>query len=336
MNIAEAKQIPIANILLELGHQPVQAKKDGRELWYYSPFGEEGTPSMHVDTQRNIYKDFSSGLGGDNIHLVAQLTGQGTSEALRWLQQNINPAAARVNLRPKDRQEPSINSLVLLRAHRVANPSLLSYLTKERGISPAVAAAHMQEVHFRNVDKDKKYFGVGMKNDQGGFDIRNPYPNSKVVVGSSGIILVSGNRKDQRLEVFESKYDFLTKASMLNNEYRDTLIINAAGNVQAAVDHIKQQSFKDVLVYPHNDENGRGQQLMSDLQNELKDVVRVHDRSFLYRQAKDMNEHWQKNQKNLFVHQKPTQSYKQAYMAHRQQKQHHPTKQAARAHRPGL
>ena len=72
MNTNEAKQIRIEEYLHSLGYDPV--RKQGDSLWYKSPFRNEREPSFKVNTERNLWYDFSAGRGGNIIALEAAFT----------------------------------------------------------------------------------------------------------------------------------------------------------------------------------------------------------------------------------------------------------------------
>lgn len=50
----------------------VQLKKKGSQYWGLSPFANERTPSFTVHPGKQIFKDFSSGKGGDVIEFIMQ------------------------------------------------------------------------------------------------------------------------------------------------------------------------------------------------------------------------------------------------------------------------
>lgn len=66
--ISEIKNIPLADFLSSLGHEP--AVRKGTRLWYKSPLRQEQTPSFKVETMLNCWYDFGIGKGGDIIDLA--------------------------------------------------------------------------------------------------------------------------------------------------------------------------------------------------------------------------------------------------------------------------
>lgn len=63
----------------------VTLKKSGSSYKALSPFSAEKTPSFYVVPSKQIFKDFSSGKGGDAITFVKEIDGLSYVEALRYL-----------------------------------------------------------------------------------------------------------------------------------------------------------------------------------------------------------------------------------------------------------
>jgi DNA primase len=63
----------------------VSLKRSGQNYRALSPFTSEKTPSFYVVPSKGIYKDFSSGKGGDGINFVMEHEGMSYPEALRYL-----------------------------------------------------------------------------------------------------------------------------------------------------------------------------------------------------------------------------------------------------------
>lgn len=63
----------------------VQLKKSGSAYRGLSPFANEKTPSFFVVPSKGIYKDFSSGKGGNVVDFLMQHEKLSYPEALRWL-----------------------------------------------------------------------------------------------------------------------------------------------------------------------------------------------------------------------------------------------------------
>ena len=68
----------------------VQLKKSGSNYKGLSPFSEEKTPSFMVSPVKQIWKDFSSGKGGNVVSFLMEHEHYTYPEALRWLAKKYN------------------------------------------------------------------------------------------------------------------------------------------------------------------------------------------------------------------------------------------------------
>ncbi len=64
------RQIPLADFLARLGHEPVRGS--GNELWYRAPYRNERTPSFRVNVAKQLWYDFGLGKGGDIFTLAGE------------------------------------------------------------------------------------------------------------------------------------------------------------------------------------------------------------------------------------------------------------------------
>lgn len=68
----------------------VQLKRSGSNLKGLSPFNNERSPSFMVSPAKQIFKDFSSGKGGNVVTFLMELEQLSFPEALRWLARKYN------------------------------------------------------------------------------------------------------------------------------------------------------------------------------------------------------------------------------------------------------
>jgi DNA primase len=68
----------------------VQLKRSGTNLKGLSPFTEEKSPSFMVSPVKQIWKDFSSGKGGNAVSFLMEHEHYTYPEALRWLAKKYN------------------------------------------------------------------------------------------------------------------------------------------------------------------------------------------------------------------------------------------------------
>ncbi|HPI80448.1 MAG TPA: CHC2 zinc finger domain-containing protein, partial [Cyclobacteriaceae bacterium] len=63
----------------------ITLKKSGQNYKALSPFTNEKTPSFFVVPSKGIFKDFSSGKGGDSFTFLMEHEGMSYAEAIRFL-----------------------------------------------------------------------------------------------------------------------------------------------------------------------------------------------------------------------------------------------------------
>lgn len=77
-------------VIEEVVGEFVQLKRSGSAYKGLSPFSREKTPSFFVVPSKNIFKDFSSGKGGNVVDFVMEHEKLTFPEALRWLAAKYN------------------------------------------------------------------------------------------------------------------------------------------------------------------------------------------------------------------------------------------------------
>lgn len=278
MNIQQAKQLPLPNLLERLGFQPVKSAKGGRELWYCSPFREEKEPSFHISIGRLgfwIWKDFGD-IGGTVIDFVMRYKEfNSVSETLSFLDSFYPNHFVKSSTKPSEsfffhplkipaRQdlEAEEKQLVFLHAEPIKNPVIISYLEKERAIPFEIAKEYLQEVHYQNTTNQKKYFALGMKNKSGGYEIRSASNQLvfKSVLIQRDITLIHGRNKGRKqIHIFEGMIDFLSYLVMKQREtpIHDCLILHSLSSFGNAIEYIQSKGYADIYSYLDNDKTGK-------------------------------------------------------------------------------
>lgn len=176
MNTAQAKKIPLQEILAKLGFQPVKTFRGGEELAFLSPFREEKEPSLFVNTRKNVWNDFGD-IGGNALDFVIRYRNTDVKGGLEFLDQLFGkgfvhtPQPLKTN---KATELPKENTFLLASTKPFGENSkaLFQYITVERRINPEIAAKYLKEVHFTHRETGKKYFAAGFENLSGGYEIR--------------------------------------------------------------------------------------------------------------------------------------------------------------------
>jgi hypothetical protein len=91
MNSAQAKKVPLYDLLTRLGHQAIDVRKGGDEVWYRSPFRPgENTASFKIKISDNVWYDFGEGAGGNVLDFVMRYQHTDFKGALSFLERSPN------------------------------------------------------------------------------------------------------------------------------------------------------------------------------------------------------------------------------------------------------
>lgn len=199
MTIEEAKKIPIEDYLSSIGFNIRQT--NDRDIWV-SIRADDKTPSCKINTQNNTWRDFGLGKGGDLIELVKYLNNCDFHQAMLEIENRTGTISSLPTKEFKETADQQ-SSLVFLKQKKIFSFPLKNYL-EGRGISLEVANRYLKEIEFEL--KGKKQFGLGLANDKGGFEIRNPL--LKTSIGEKAISTI--NPGMDKVAIFEGMFDFLS------------------------------------------------------------------------------------------------------------------------------
>ena len=133
----------------------VQLKRAGANLKGLSPFQDEKTPSFVVSPSRQIWKDFSSGKGGNAISFLMEKEGFSYPEALRYVAKKygIEIKEEKSELNEEQQRQQSEKEL-LYNIHEVANEFFQNSLweTQEGELSGKVTST--KELYGKRLSKN--------------------------------------------------------------------------------------------------------------------------------------------------------------------------------------
>lgn len=258
MNAAQAKNIPLIEILGRLGHQPVRKDKGGIEWVYISPFRKEKDPSLFVNIQKNVWNDFGD-TGGNALDFVIRYRSCGVSEALDFLDRlfkNIGYRSAQKKPEPTNVVQGEHHAFVLKEASPLSHSVLIKYLSTDRAIDPVIARNYVKDVYFRNSDNGKNYFALGFENLSGGYEIRNAFFKSSL--GKKDLTILKGKGGGGEVLIFEGFMDFLSYLTDINRQSigSDVIVLNSISFTQKAKQLILAQGYSRVLAFLDNDKKG--------------------------------------------------------------------------------
>ena len=270
MNCSEAKNISIKAVLESFSFFP--SKENSRTAFYFALDREEKTPSLSVDFIKNTAFDFGTGKSYDSISIVQAVKKCSVSDALKYLEQ-FNFSFQKQNLKLENLPK----GYEIIDVKEIQHPALIHYL-KSRNVEDQ--KKWVEEIHYRM--NDKNYFGIGFKNDSGGYEIRNAY--SKICLGKKDITSIKNDSKDVR--IFEGFFDFLSFKKVenyLEKETSDYIILNSVSMIHKIKNEIG--NYKNIELYFDNDEAGT--RAVEIIKNDLKNA---EDCRVLYSDFKDLND----------------------------------------------
>ena len=285
-DIENMKQIPLADFLAQLGHEPV--RRSGNELWYRAPYRNERTPSFRVNVAKQLWYDFGLGKGGDIFTLAGELAQSGDFMVqARFIADAANMVVDRLET-PTYQPKPTRPAFEGVEAVPLLRSPLTDYL-EERGIPYCIASRYCCRLNYGV--RGKRYFAVGFPNVSGGYEIRSRVFKGCVPPKDVSLIKPYDTAADV-CSVFEGFMDFLSAVTLGIDGNSDSLVLNSVANVEKAVKHL--DGYGHIHCYLDRDEAGR--KILETLKERYGG--RVCDRSALYDGCKDLNEYLQRTTKN--------------------------------------
>jgi CHC2 zinc finger/Toprim-like len=287
ISIEEARKIDLVDYLEALGYHSTKIK--GADYWYLSPLRTEKTPSFKINRNGNIWYDHGTGDGGNFIDFGIKFHKCSVSDLLirlREFQPRLN-----VPFKSQDKKELLVFSsadekkendkskIVITGEWPLSNNSLLRYLEK-RCIPLNITSRYCRQVDF--LLYDKKHTAIGLRNDAGGYELRNEYFKGSSSPKASLFI----DNKDDRVDVFEGFFNFLShqaanadKSIPVNN----FLILNSLAFFGKQRNTMERHN--QINLYLDRDKAG-----MNCTEEALKISPKYQDQSMLYSKHNDINE----------------------------------------------
>lgn len=277
LSIEEARQTDMVDYLFKLGYEPTKVR--GCDYWYLSPLREERTPSFKVNQKLNRWYDHGLGKGGNIIDFAILYNNCTVGEFLHQLSGNLSfqkPLGKHLHEQAESDVESKIK---ILQEKTLSSYSLLRYLYQRR------LPLDLVEVYCREVKYElngKEYFGIGFKNNSGGYEIRNPYFKAS----SSPKDITTFNNGGKEASVFEGFTDFLSFMAIHKNQPQissDFVILNSVSFFEKARPFMEEH--EGIRLYLDRDTAGQNcSRYALPLSNKYK------DESCLYQHHNDLND----------------------------------------------
>lgn len=274
MNCKQFNSIKLEEVLAFLGHHPI--KQNEKEAWYLNPFSKETQASFKLNKRNNVWYLHSEGIGGNNIDFMKKYLNASIKEVLAWAEQHNFSSFQHQNISNLKQKSPAKNNTII-EVKEIKHLALLEYL-KIRKVENQ--NEFLKEIHYRI--NDKTYFGIGFKNDSGGYEIRNKY--SKICLGKKDISSFRNN--SENVKIFEGFFDFLSYKNIEDNlqeKPSDYIIINSVSMIPKIKNLI--QNYQKVELYFDNDNAGnRAVEMIKNAGENMEDCRN------LYSEFKDLND----------------------------------------------
>jgi len=140
----------------------VNLKRSGSNLKGYSPFNDEKTPSFMVSPSKQIWKDFSSGKGGNVISFLMEHERMTYPEALRWLAKRYHIEIEETEQTEEEKQKKSERESMMLVLEFAKNWFKEQLFETETGKS--IGLSYFKQRGFRQ--DTLKTFETGFSPDQ--------------------------------------------------------------------------------------------------------------------------------------------------------------------------
>ena len=275
MNCKQFNSISLEEVLVSLGHLPT--KQNEKEAWFLNPFSTENHASFKLDKRNNVWYLHSEGIGGNNIDFMMKYLKASVKEVLEWAEKQNFSSFHQQNF-PNQKLENLHKNYEIIEVKEIQHPALMEYLRTRK---VETQTEFLKEIHYQM--NDKNYFGIGFKNDSGGYEIRNKY--SKICLGKKDVSTIKND--SENLKIFEGFFDFLSFKNVenfLEKEPSDYIILNSVSMIHNIKNSL--ENYENIELYFDNDEAGSRAAEM--LKNEMENV---EDCRVLYSDFKDLNEY---------------------------------------------
>lgn len=199
--------------------------------------------------QNNLFYDFGEGIGGNIFDFVMRLKKCDFKDALHFLRNEFDSFSFHQPETILPKKIDNNQSYSIIKIQTLQNTILIEYL-KSRKLDIELCKKYLVEVYYQL--NDKKYFGIGFKNDSGGIEIRNKY--AKLCLGKKWYTSIKN--KSNQLIVLESWSDFISLLMLYPNTENQLyfVILNSLSMLNQL--SVISEEYEKVLLALDNDEAG--------------------------------------------------------------------------------
>ena len=187
------EQIFSVSRIEEIVGEYVQLKRAGANLKGLSPFVSEKTPSFIVSPSKQIFKDFSSGKGGDVVTFLKEIENFSYPEAIRYLgkRYNIEVKEEQRELSDSEKEKETVKEQ-LYKIHEVANDFFQDQLcNSEEGRAIGFSYFKERQLRYDIIKKFQLGYSPEKKNSFTEFALEKGY--TKEILEKSGLSIFPEN-----------------------------------------------------------------------------------------------------------------------------------------------
>lgn len=172
----------------------MQLKRAGANLKGLSPFANEKTPSFVVSPGKQIWKDFSSGRGGNVVTFLMEIEQFSYPEALRWLAKKYNIEVEEDRSFAPENNEAIKNKESLFLITEAANKFFQQQLHQtEEGIS--IGLSYFKERGFTKQIIEKFQLGYSPSAWDAFANFAEEKGYAKNIIEQSGLVIYKEDKK---------------------------------------------------------------------------------------------------------------------------------------------
>jgi len=280
VSLDQLAAMDMVDYLDQLGFSP--SKIRDQKYWYLSPLRSERTPSFAVNRKLNKWYDHGTGQGGGIISFALKFHQCSIDELFENFAPKSLPAA-----RIKTTAEPNEKrKVIIVGASPISSPALIRYAAS-RAIPVEILRQYCQQVDYQIAEK--KYFGIGFKNDLGGWELRNPIFKTSSSPKAVSLLKTSAPPAKELL-VFEGFFDFLSYQVLhpqTVDQPVDFLVLNSTSFFTKALAQMSR--YATIRLFLDHDLTGQNCSLEARKLNQQTGMKQFIDESSFYTGHKDLN-----------------------------------------------
>lgn len=253
--------IPMSIIMDKLNICPNHKTKN--EAFYPSPFHPQQLPTLSIKTNTNEWYDASLETGGVLIdfvcaYLAFQKEASTKADATRWINNMIRlPASLPADFQARERPHQKEDApLLLKKAGLIEHLGLIRYLEKQ-GIPLSIAQQYLKQVYVLNKKTRKHLFVLGFDNEEGGYELRNPF--FKGCLRPKAISFIRGNVPGiPTVHLFKSCWDFLSARTRNAGPFQsDCIVLNAYECLTQVPSYLQHYGYQTLYSWLDQDPAGQ-------------------------------------------------------------------------------